>query len=364
MKVRSSSTNANRQRVRPGCAKIEEENAGDLTPEKIARLEHEASQKAENDKLLVDEDRLSYRRSSLHPGLTLDRPSGRPSMWRCSGRWSLPVLDDQRLFDDPYAAAFLDGKLKLGTRLAGSRFGQRLVCHYIDRNWPGSRPSVVIRTRLIDDAVTAAIDDGAEQLAILGAGYDTRGMRLEAAASVPGVRARPAANPGSQEGQTDQRGMAHCRRTSSYVPFDLLEEGVGAPLERAGFRSGSQVGLRLGGSAELPDSGSSGPDPRLGCARAGRREAESSSPTSTSRCSKGTRRATPSHHGPRRSRRWGSLSGTESTTGRWTSSSLNGASSSCGTCRPRRLSSGTRFTGGEAAPDFYRVAEAEVLPGR
>ncbi|MCB0827849.1 MAG: flavodoxin-dependent (E)-4-hydroxy-3-methylbut-2-enyl-diphosphate synthase [Solirubrobacterales bacterium] len=36
-------------------AKIEEENAGDLTPEKIARLEHEASQKAENDELLVDE---------------------------------------------------------------------------------------------------------------------------------------------------------------------------------------------------------------------------------------------------------------------------------------------------------------------
>ncbi len=37
-------------------AKIEEENAGDLTPEKIAAMEHEASLKAENDKLLVDEE--------------------------------------------------------------------------------------------------------------------------------------------------------------------------------------------------------------------------------------------------------------------------------------------------------------------
>lgn len=35
--------------------KIEDENAGDLTPEKIARMEHEASQQAENDQLLVDE---------------------------------------------------------------------------------------------------------------------------------------------------------------------------------------------------------------------------------------------------------------------------------------------------------------------
>ena len=37
-------------------AKIEEENAGDLTPEKIAAMEHAASQKAENDKLLPDEE--------------------------------------------------------------------------------------------------------------------------------------------------------------------------------------------------------------------------------------------------------------------------------------------------------------------
>ena len=37
-------------------AKIEEENAGDLTPEKIARMEHEASQNGETAKVLIDED--------------------------------------------------------------------------------------------------------------------------------------------------------------------------------------------------------------------------------------------------------------------------------------------------------------------
>jgi (E)-4-hydroxy-3-methylbut-2-enyl-diphosphate synthase len=36
-------------------AKIEEENAGDLTPERIAQLEHEASQSGEADKVLLDE---------------------------------------------------------------------------------------------------------------------------------------------------------------------------------------------------------------------------------------------------------------------------------------------------------------------
>jgi (E)-4-hydroxy-3-methylbut-2-enyl-diphosphate synthase len=37
-------------------AKIEEENAGDLTPEKIAQMEHEAAAKGESDRVLLDED--------------------------------------------------------------------------------------------------------------------------------------------------------------------------------------------------------------------------------------------------------------------------------------------------------------------
>ena len=37
-------------------AKIEEENAGELTPEKIAKLEHEAAAKGESDRVLLDEE--------------------------------------------------------------------------------------------------------------------------------------------------------------------------------------------------------------------------------------------------------------------------------------------------------------------
>jgi (E)-4-hydroxy-3-methylbut-2-enyl-diphosphate synthase len=37
-------------------AKIEEENAGDLTPERIAQMEHEAAEKGETDKVLLDEE--------------------------------------------------------------------------------------------------------------------------------------------------------------------------------------------------------------------------------------------------------------------------------------------------------------------
>jgi (E)-4-hydroxy-3-methylbut-2-enyl-diphosphate synthase len=37
-------------------AKIEEENAGDLTPERIAQMEHEAAEKGESDRVLLDEE--------------------------------------------------------------------------------------------------------------------------------------------------------------------------------------------------------------------------------------------------------------------------------------------------------------------
>lgn len=142
-----------------------------------------------------------------------------------------------RLFDDPWAASFLDGKLAFGARVAGWPGGQKLVCRYIDRNWPGSRPSAVIRTGLIDDAVTEAIEGGAAQLAILGAGYDTRALRLAAAKKVPVFELD---QPPTQERKKERL----LKRDGSlpgnvrYVPFDLLEEGVGAPLTAGGFETG------------------------------------------------------------------------------------------------------------------------------
>ncbi len=145
----------------------------------------------------------------------------------------------ERLFYDPFAACFLDGRLAHGARLAGLPGGQRLITAYIDRNWPGSRPSAVVRTKLIDDAVTAALAGGAEQVAILGAGYDTRGMRLPAVLSVPVFELD---QPPTQERKKDRliERDGVLPENVTYVPFDLLEEGVGRPLERAGFEVGKR----------------------------------------------------------------------------------------------------------------------------
>ncbi len=146
--------------------------------------------------------------------------------------------EQERLFFDPYAECFLDGRLKLGAVLARTRAERRLVCSYIDRNWPGSRPSVAIRTKLIDDAVNSAIESGAMQMAILGAGYDTRALRLGSGRDLTvfeldqrPTQERKKARLARRQGSTETHLV--------YVPFDLLDEGVGVPLEAAGFEQGS-----------------------------------------------------------------------------------------------------------------------------
>ena len=93
---------------------------------------------------------------------------------------SLP--EGRRLFEDPLARAFLTWPLSLVAPLAAVPGLRRFAPWYIDRHWPGVRSSVVARTRLIDDAITASLREQTEQLVILGAGFDSRAYRL------PGLR--------------------------------------------------------------------------------------------------------------------------------------------------------------------------------
>ena len=88
----------------------------------------------------------------------------------------------RRLFEDPLARRFLSWPYALVVRLSGLPGLRELVPGYIDSRWPGARPALVARTRLIDDVIVAALDEGPEQLVMLGAGFDSRAYRL------PGLR--------------------------------------------------------------------------------------------------------------------------------------------------------------------------------
>ena len=105
----------------------------------------------------------------------------------------------------------------------------------IDGRYPGARSSGVARTRLIDDWLVAEIDRGLDQLVILGAGFDSRCLRLSQLASMPVFELDQIAVLRSKE--------CALRRSNVVLPdnlhavaIDLLREEITPKLLESGFR--------------------------------------------------------------------------------------------------------------------------------
>jgi methyltransferase (TIGR00027 family) len=85
----------------------------------------------------------------------------------------------KRLFDDPYAIYFLDNGLKRAVKIAALPFLGGLIQKFIHRKAPGALSSGIARTILIDELLQQTIRYGVRQVIILGAGFDTRALRLD-----------------------------------------------------------------------------------------------------------------------------------------------------------------------------------------
>jgi methyltransferase (TIGR00027 family) len=142
------------------------------------------------------------------------------------------------LFADPYAVRFLPGGLRAAgaaARVPPLRAG---VCRYIDRRWPGARTSAVARTRAIDDLLAEALGTGLRQVVFLGAGYDTRALRLPSLAGVAVFELdQPALLAAKRErlGADAERTGPATARALRRVPIDFARDEVVPTLARAGF---------------------------------------------------------------------------------------------------------------------------------
>ena len=86
----------------------------------------------------------------------------------------------RRLFTDPFADAFLRPALRMLAAMSGVPVVRPLAVALYDAiGGRGPRPSAIVRTKMIDDALSEALSSH-EQCVILGAGYDTRPYRLTA----------------------------------------------------------------------------------------------------------------------------------------------------------------------------------------
>jgi len=142
----------------------------------------------------------------------------------------------ERLFTDPFAAAFLTGPLKIASTLRRFSAGRRAITNIIDRKWPGPRPSAILRTKIIDDALAQSLLMGVAQVVILGAGFDSRAYRIP---EIAATRVFELDLPPTQRAKLGRlkRHPQGARDHVTYVPIDFERADLADVLEQAGFRT-------------------------------------------------------------------------------------------------------------------------------
>jgi methyltransferase (TIGR00027 family) len=140
----------------------------------------------------------------------------------------------QRLFEDPFAVAFLSGTLKALAQIARLPVIGRIVRVFLDFGWPYTRSSGIVRTRLIDDMTRESLHGGIKQFLLLGAGFDSRAYRLDEAT---GARIFEVDHPATQKAKRE-RLKSHFGLPTQNVQFiemDFEKDNVESKLKEAGF---------------------------------------------------------------------------------------------------------------------------------
>ena len=141
-----------------------------------------------------------------------------------------------RLFDDPFAPAFLGSRFRWALRLSRLPvIGTAMPWSLVDGHWSGPRGTVAVRTRYIDDALGHALQSGVDQVVILGAGFDSRAYRI------PGIdRARvfevdhPATQAWKKAVITRRLGRLPAHVT--FVPIDFATRALDEVMAAFGYR--------------------------------------------------------------------------------------------------------------------------------
>jgi methyltransferase (TIGR00027 family) len=141
-----------------------------------------------------------------------------------------------RVADDPLAVKFLTPEFRALAAAGRMPPARRLIESVIDRRWPCVRGGVVARTRLIDEAVAAALP-GVQQVLILGAGYDSRAYRL---AQLRDTAVFEVDHPATQAAKRRilRRGSVQIPASVRFVPVDFGADDPAAKLAEGGFASG------------------------------------------------------------------------------------------------------------------------------
>jgi len=83
---------------------------------------------------------------------------------------------ETRLFSDPYAIRFVRPELLAWFTTHPTELQE--IVRVEERRFPGMNSAIVARTRYFDDIIGESLNNGLEQLVIVGAGFDARAHRI------------------------------------------------------------------------------------------------------------------------------------------------------------------------------------------
>jgi len=148
--------------------------------------------------------------------------------------------EEKRLFDDPLVIKLLPFGWRVFVRLAFLPGLRGAVLALRERRMPGSLGGILCRTRYIDDVLKRSLEEGLDQLVILGAGFDSRPYRI---AGMDQVWVFEVDLPGTEELKKTrlEKVLGAVPENVSLVGIDFDRQNLDDVLSAAGFQKGKRT---------------------------------------------------------------------------------------------------------------------------
>jgi methyltransferase (TIGR00027 family) len=141
---------------------------------------------------------------------------------------------NDRLFSDVFAIHFLEPKLRFITRISRYSIIRKYINSKIQNKIPGALSSGIARTKYIDDLLDSTIKKGVKQIIILGAGFDTRALRLNYLETIPVIEID---HPNTSNFKTRiyKNRIQHLPKNISFFQIDFNKQSLEELAEQHNF---------------------------------------------------------------------------------------------------------------------------------
>ncbi len=147
---------------------------------------------------------------------------------------------DKRLFEDPFALKLLPFSWQVLFRLVYLPGLRGVVLSLRERRMPGSLGAILCRTRYIDDLLKRSLEEGLDQVVILGAGFDTRAHRIP---GMDQVQVFEIDLPGTRKLKENrlESVLGAVPKNVTLIGMDFDQQDLGDILAAAGFQKGKRT---------------------------------------------------------------------------------------------------------------------------